>query len=64
MSNEHPARSGANAHEDPELQLFRRQLQRFGEDGDCAYERALSTLYRRLFDQRSRQLEALRNAGL
>jgi hypothetical protein len=49
---------------DPELQMFQRQLHRFAGDGDCAYERALSTLYRKLFEQRLRQLSALRSAGL
>lgn len=53
-----------DTHRDPELQLFARQLHRFSGDGDCAYERALSQLYRRLFDQRLRQLDALRSAGL
>lgn len=51
-------------HGDPELQLFERQLQRYSEEGDCAYERALSRLYLRLFEQRRRQLDALRSAGL
>lgn len=66
----HPASPGAhpaphaNHHDDPELQLFERQLRRFGGDGDCAYERALATLYRRLFEQRRRQIEALRSAGM
>ncbi|MFN2308171.1 MAG: hypothetical protein ABR553_00335 [Gammaproteobacteria bacterium] len=59
----HPVHPGNHA-SDPELQLFQRQLQRFGEDGDCAYERALGTLYRRLFEQRQRQLDALRCAGM
>ncbi len=49
---------------DPELQMFQRQLHRFAGDGDCAYERALSALYRKLFEQRLRQLSALRSAGL
>lgn len=49
---------------DPELQMFQRQLHRFTGDGDCAYERALSTLYRKLFEQRLHQLSALRRAGL
>ena len=49
---------------DPELQMFQRQLRRFAGDGDCAYERALNTLYRKLFEQRLRQLSALRSAGL
>lgn len=50
--------------DDPELQLFARQLNRFAGDGDCAYERALNSLYRKLFEQRCQQLEALRKAGL
>lgn len=55
---------GHDSPEDPQLQLFARQLQRFGGDGDCAYERALNSLYRKLFEQRRQQLDALRNAGL
>lgn len=51
-------------HGDPELQLFERQMQRYSGGGDCAYERALSQLYLRLFEQRRRQLDALRSAGL
>jgi len=50
--------------EDPELQMFQRQLHRFAGEGDCAYERALSALYQKLFEQRLRQLNALRNSGL
>lgn len=50
--------------EDPQLQLFARQLQRYGGDGDCAYERALNALYTKLFEQRRQQLDALRIAGL
>lgn len=50
--------------QDPALQLFERQLQRYGAEGDCAYERALSRLYRQLFEQRRSQLDALRRAGL
>ena len=49
---------------DPELQIFQRQLHRFAGEGDCAYERALSALYQKLFEQRLRQLNALRNSGL
>ena len=64
MMNDHRGGSCGEAHEDPELQLFERQLRRFGEGGDCAYERALNTLYQRLFDQRRRQLDALRHAEL
>lgn len=65
MPDSHPISMPAqDTYEDPELQLFERQLQRFREDGDCAYERALSTLYRKLFDQRQRQLDALRKTGL
>ena len=64
MTNDHRGEPGRDAHEDPELQLFERQLRRFGEGGDCAYERALNTLYQRLLDQRRRQLEALRHTEL
>lgn len=68
MSERHPEpghRARAEAYDnDPELQLFERQLRRFGEDGDCAYERALGKIYRRLFEQRQRQLDALRCAGM
>ena len=49
---------------DPQLRMFERQLRRYSGDGDCAYERALITLYQKLFDQRRQQLEALRIAGL
>lgn len=51
-------------HQDPTLQLFERQLHRYLGEGDCAYERALSQLYRQLFEQRRSQLDALRRAGL
>ena len=51
-------------HQDPALQLFERQFQRYLGEGDCAYERALSQLYRQLFEQRRSQLDALRRAGL
>ncbi len=50
--------------EDPELRMFQRQLHRFAGEGDCAYERALSTLYKKLFEQRLAQLSAMRNSGL
>jgi hypothetical protein len=60
----HAPVNGHDTPEDPQLQLFERQLQRYGGDGDCAYERALNALYRRLFEQRRQQLDALRNAGL
>lgn len=53
-----------HGHQDPALQLFERQLQRYLGEGDCAYERALSQLYRQLFEQRRSQLDALRRAGL
>ena len=49
---------------DPELQMFQRQLHRFAGEGDCAYERALNTLYKKLFEQRLQQLSAMRNSGL
>lgn len=60
----HVQASTYDDHGDPELRMFERQLQRFSGDGDCAYERALTTLYKKLFDQRCQQLEALRTAGL
>jgi hypothetical protein len=61
---DHHATHATGHANDPELQLFERQVRRFGEDGDCAYERALGKLYRRLFEQRQRQLDALRSAGM
>lgn len=60
----HGPAHGHDSTEDPQLQMFARQLQRYGGDGDCAYERALNSLYRKLFEQRRQQLDALRNAGL
>ncbi len=51
-------------HDSLEIQHFERQLQRYNGDGDCAYERSLNQLYRRLFEQRCSQLDALRKAGL
>lgn len=60
----HEPAASHDSHEDPQLQLFDRQLRRFGGDGDCAYERALNSLYRKLFEQRLQQLTALRSAGL
>lgn len=47
-----------------EIVLLAERLRRFGGDGDCAYERALSRLYRSLVDQRLQQLADLRAAGL
>lgn len=64
MTHDHHGGPGTDTYTDPELQLFERQLRRFGEGGDCAYERALNTLYQRLFDQRRQQLEALHHAKL
>lgn len=60
----HPPTAHRVSCEDPELQLFERQMRRYAGDGDCAYERALNTLYRKLFDQRLQQLDSMRNAGL
>lgn len=50
--------------DDPELLMFQRQLHRYAEEGDCAYVRALGTLYKKLVEERLRQLTALRHAGL
>lgn len=47
-----------------EIVLFAERLRRFGGDGDCAYEHALSRLYQALVNQRLQQLAALRAAGL
>ncbi len=47
-----------------ELAFFQQQMKRFLEGGDCAYERALCTAYQALVEQRTRQLAALRAAGL
>jgi hypothetical protein len=47
-----------------ELEFLERQLQRYSGEGDCAYERSLNLLYRRLFEHRCSQLDALRKAGL
>lgn len=62
--NHHTPIAHRDSREDPELQLFERQMQRYAGDGDCAYERALNTLYRKLFDQRLQQLDSMRSAGL
>ena len=67
MPNDHRIvkdETAAESQVDAELQLFERQLTRYGGDGDCAYERALGRLYLRLFEQRRCELDALRRAGL
>lgn len=62
-TNSNTMETGARHDDAAELQFFERQLQRYNGDGDCAYERSLNQLYRRLFEQRCRQLDALRCAG-
>lgn len=47
-----------------ELKFFAKQAERYAGGGDCAYERALERAYQALVDQRQRQLNALREAGL
>lgn len=67
MPNTHPLHEANETPEDvadAQLQLFERQLSRYGRDGDCAYERALGRHYLKLFEQRRCELDALRRAGL
>ena len=42
-----------------EITLLERRIRRMGEDGDCAYERAMSTLYQRMVAERWRQIARL-----
>lgn len=63
MTNSPATETGPHQDDKTELQFFERLLQRYNGDGDCAYERSLNQLYRRLFEQRCRQLDALRCAG-
>ena len=39
-----------------EIAFLQARLQQIGDQGDCAYERALGTVYRTLLDQRCQQL--------
>lgn len=42
-----------------EIRLLERRLRLMGGDGDCAYERAISTLYQGMVAERWRQLARL-----
>jgi hypothetical protein len=42
-----------------EIRLLEQRLRSMGEDGDCAYERAMSCLYRAIVAERKRQLTLL-----
>jgi hypothetical protein len=39
-----------------EITLLERRIRLMGEDGDCAYERAMTTLYQRMAAERRRQI--------
>ena len=39
-----------------EITLLERRIRLMGEDGDCAYERAMSVLYQRMVAERRRQI--------
>ena len=42
-----------------EITLLERRIRLMGEDGDCAYERAMSTLDQRMVAERWRQIARL-----
>ena len=42
-----------------EIEVLEQRLHCMGEDGDCAYERAMSTLYRGMVEERRLRLTAL-----
>ena len=42
-----------------EISLLERRIRLMGEDGDCAYERAMSRLYQTMVADRWRRLAAL-----
>ena len=45
-----------------EISRLEQRLESMGMDGDCAYERAISTLYRSMVEERRQQLASLRTA--
>ncbi|MCO6412334.1 MAG: hypothetical protein J5I92_06280 [Thiogranum sp.] len=47
-----------------EIATLEQRLHTMGEDGDCAYERAMSTLYRTLVEERKQQLTELMPAPI
>jgi CII-binding regulator of phage lambda lysogenization HflD len=42
-----------------EITLLERRIRLMGEDGDCAYERAMSTLYRKMVAERWQKIALL-----
>ena len=42
-----------------EISLLERRIRLMGEDGDCAYERAMTMLYQRMVAERWRQIALL-----
>jgi hypothetical protein len=42
-----------------EITLLERRIRLMGEDGDCAYERAMSALYQTMVAERWRRIAAL-----
>ena len=42
-----------------EIETLEQRLHTMGEDGDCAYERAMSKLYRTIVEERKQQLTLL-----
>jgi len=46
-----------------EIDVLENRLHRLGQDGDCAYERAMSARYRSLVEDRKALLSALRAPG-
>jgi hypothetical protein len=45
-----------------EITLLERRIRLMGEDGDCAYERAMSMLYQRMVAERWRQIALLESS--
>ena len=52
--------SGQAAQLREEIELLEQRIRLMGEDGDCAYERAMTRLYRTMVAERRQQLAALR----
>lgn len=50
---------GAGDYLRQEIAYFERRLREMGDEGDCAYERALTRVYRLLLKERRDQLTAL-----
>ena len=45
-----------------EITLLERRIRLMGEDGDCAYERAMSALYQRMVAERWRKIALLESS--